>query len=193
MAMNLRQFGDWALKQGRVANPAPNNKYPGQCVSLIQQYLNKVYGHPFTPHGNAKDWEYNIPVGFKKLSAGTKLQRGDILVYGANYGGGYGHIGFIDGNWKYFDQNGVKALAVGYRDTPFVGYRCILRPVNGVECGDNMFKNNSTLNKSKTYTVKAGDNLSKIAQKYGTTVDSLVIKNGIKNPNLIYAGQVLKI
>lgn len=52
-------------------------------------------------------------------------------------------------------------------------------------------KGNSVSN--KTYTVKAGDNLTKIAQKYGTTVDSLVSKNGIKNPNLIYVGQVLKI
>ncbi len=149
MAMNLREFGDWALKQGRVANPAPNNKYKGQCVSLIQQYLKLVYGLEFKARGNAKDWEYNIPIGFKKLPANAKLQRGDILVYGANYGGGYGHIGFIDANWKYFDQNGVKALAIGYRDKPFVGYRCILRPVNGVECGDNMFKNNRS-----TFTVR---------------------------------------
>ena len=45
----------------------------------------------------------------------------------------------------------------------------------------------------KTYTVKSGDTLSGIAAKFGTTVDSLVKKNGIKNKNLIYPGQVLKI
>ena len=45
----------------------------------------------------------------------------------------------------------------------------------------------------QTYTVKSGDTLSAIAKKYNTTVDSLVQKNGIKNPNLIYPGQVLKI
>ena len=44
-----------------------------------------------------------------------------------------------------------------------------------------------------TYTVKAGDTLSEIALKYNTTVDSLVKKNNIKNKDLIYAGQVLKI
>lgn len=148
--MNLRQFGDWALKQGKVANPAPNNGYLGQCVSLIQQYLKLVYGLEFKARGNAKDWEYNIPVGFKKLAATTKLQRGDILVYGGNYGGGYGHIGFIDANWKFFDQNGIKEKAVAYRDTPFINYRCILRPVNGVECGDNMIKNNN----STSFTVR---------------------------------------
>ena len=45
---------------------------------------------------------------------------------------------------------------------------------------------------SKVYTVKSGDNLSTIAKRLGTSVDSLVKKNGIKNPNLIYPGQKLK-
>lgn len=44
----------------------------------------------------------------------------------------------------------------------------------------------------KTYTVKSGDTLSGIASKLGTTVASLQAKNGISNPNLIYAGQTLK-
>lgn len=44
-----------------------------------------------------------------------------------------------------------------------------------------------------TYTVKSGDTLSGIAQKYGTTVSALAQLNGIQNPNVIYAGQVLKI
>ncbi|AVJ51161.1 endolysin [Microbacterium phage Pikmin] len=46
---------------------------------------------------------------------------------------------------------------------------------------------------AKTYTVKAGDTLSGIAAKYGTTWQELQRKNGIKNANLIYPGQVLKI
>lgn len=45
----------------------------------------------------------------------------------------------------------------------------------------------------KTYTVVKGDTLSEIAQKYGTTVDTLAQLNGIKNPNLIVVGQVLKL
>ena len=43
------------------------------------------------------------------------------------------------------------------------------------------------------YTVVRGDNLTKIAKKYGTTVNQLVAWNGIKNPNLIYAGQKLRV
>jgi murein DD-endopeptidase MepM/ murein hydrolase activator NlpD len=44
-----------------------------------------------------------------------------------------------------------------------------------------------------TYTVKSGDNLTKIAAKYGTTVQTLVTLNNIKNANLINVGQVLKL
>ncbi|MED2944249.1 LysM domain-containing protein [Bacillus swezeyi] len=40
-----------------------------------------------------------------------------------------------------------------------------------------------------TYTVKKGDTLSGIAQKYGTTVKALQRLNNIKDPNKIYVGQ----
>lgn len=41
------------------------------------------------------------------------------------------------------------------------------------------------------YTVQWGDTLSAIAVRYGTTVYAISQANGIVNPNLIYAGQVL--
>jgi len=44
-----------------------------------------------------------------------------------------------------------------------------------------------------THTVKRGDTLSSIAKKYGTTVEALSSTNGIKNPDLIFIGQVLQI
>ena len=44
-----------------------------------------------------------------------------------------------------------------------------------------------------TYVVKPGDTLWGIAKKYNTTVNSLATKNNIKNVNLIYPNQVLKI
>lgn len=44
-----------------------------------------------------------------------------------------------------------------------------------------------------TYIVKRGDNLTKIAKRYRTTVNKIVILNNIQNPNLIYPGQKLVI
>ena len=48
-------------------------------------------------------------------------------------------------------------------------------------------------NGAQYYTVKSGDCLSVIAQKYGTTVSQLQSWNGINNPDLIYAGQRLRV
>lgn len=46
---------------------------------------------------------------------------------------------------------------------------------------------------SGSYTVVPGDTLSGIAQRYNTTYQNLAAINGIANPNLIKAGQVLKV
>ena len=43
------------------------------------------------------------------------------------------------------------------------------------------------------YTVKAGESLDSIAEANHCTRDQLMAWNGIKNPNMITAGQVLKI
>lgn len=45
----------------------------------------------------------------------------------------------------------------------------------------------------KTYTVVAGDTLTKIAREHGTTIGVLKALNGIQNANLIYIGQVIKL
>ncbi|WP_130811391.1 GH25 family lysozyme [Olsenella sp. Marseille-P4559] len=52
---------------------------------------------------------------------------------------------------------------------------------------------NGHVQSGKTYTVRSGDTLSGIASKFGTTYQKIAAKNDISNPNLIYAGQVLKI
>jgi LysM repeat protein len=41
------------------------------------------------------------------------------------------------------------------------------------------------------YTVRPGDTLSRIAWRFGTTVNAIVQANGIINPNRIFSGQVL--
>jgi len=43
------------------------------------------------------------------------------------------------------------------------------------------------------YTVQPGDNLFRIALRYGTSVWAIVVANNISNPSLIYRGQVLLI
>ena len=58
---------------------------------------------------------------------------------------------------------------------------------------DDKKKTEPKKDKSVYYTVKKGDTLIAIAAKFETTVAKLVKANNIKNPDLIYAGQKLKI
>lgn len=54
---------------------------------------------------------------------------------------------------------------------------------------DNANQNNSNIQ----YVVKSGDNLSMIANKYGTTWQKLASLNNLTNPNYLYVGQKLVI
>ena len=54
--------------------------------------------------------------------------------------------------------------------------------------------NKITSKKSKNYTIKKGDTLTKIAKANNTTVDAIMKKNTqIKDKNLIYSGKTLKL
>ena len=64
---------------------------------------------------------------------------------------------------------------------------------NLIYVGQVLRVNGSASTGSVYYTVRAGDNLSAIASRYGTSYQSIASLNGLANPNLIYAGQTLKI
>lgn len=64
---------------------------------------------------------------------------------------------------------------------------------NLIYVGQALRVNGSASASSVYYTVRSGDNLSAIASRYGTSYQSIASLNGLTNPNLIYAGQTLKI
>jgi FOG: LysM repeat len=43
------------------------------------------------------------------------------------------------------------------------------------------------------YVVKKGDTVYKIAKRYGTTMEAIISANNLRNPDLIYPGQILLI
>lgn len=63
---------------------------------------------------------------------------------------------------------------------------------NGAHGEEAVHKENTHV-ENVTYTVKAGDILWKIAEKYDTTYQEIQKLNNIKNPHLIYPGQVFVI
>ena len=84
----------------------------------------------------------------------------------------------IAGKWGNGNDRKAKLEAAGYN------YAEVQKIVN------NKIKPKAT---KVYYTIKKGDNLTKIAKAYGTTVNKLKVLNNIKNANLIYAGQKIRI
>ena len=79
--MNLDQFRQWALSQGQVAKI--QGDYAGECVSLINQYLYRVYGITAGAWGHAKDWGTSAPV-LQYFDRVSNPQAGDIVYWGPN-------------------------------------------------------------------------------------------------------------
>lgn len=95
----------------------------------------------------------------------------------------------IEGNTS--DQ--VARRSYYLSDSYIVGYG---RPAYDAEPGNTNAGSqtpSSGTTSEVTYTVVAGDTLSKIAAKYGTTYQKLAAYNGITNPNIIRVGQKIKI
>lgn len=83
----------------------------------------------------------------------------------------------IAGKWGNGEERKARLTQAGYN------YQEVQNRVNQI----------LGVNNKVYYTVKSGDTLSAIAKKYGTTVNQLVAWNNIKNPNLIYPNQVLRV
>lgn len=101
------------------------------------------------------------------LKKGAKVKKGDKVAYMGATGAATGphlHLGMTK-----------------------IGSNTWLNPTNYV------MKDDPAPVVKQYYVVKKGDNLTKIAKKYKTTVKQLVAWNNIKNPNLIYVGQKLRV
>ena len=85
----------------------------------------------------------------------------------------------IDGKWGNGEARKVALTNAGY------DYNAVQKEVNKIL--------NSGTSSVAYYEVKAGDTLSSIAKKYGTTVNQLVSWNNIKNANLIYVSQKIRV
>lgn len=128
-------------------------------------------------------------------------KRGDQIFFpdGSGKANSYGHTGLVK---KYEGGiittiEGNSSDGVRYRTYTFSkakGYK-FGRPDYDEEPGTDVQPGGGTggATGDTTYTVKAGDTLSGIAARYGTTYQALAAYNGIANPNLIYVGQTIRI
>lgn len=100
------------------------------------------------------------------------------------------HVGHpATGTYTVQPGDTLSAIAAKFSTT----YQ-IISAINGI--GDpnqiwpgQVLKVTGTASQESTYYVQAGDTLSLIANKFGTTISNLVSINHISNPNVIYVGQ----
>lgn len=182
--------------------------YGFDCVCLIKGILWGWSGDASKTYGGAQYATGGVP----DIGADTMITRCEgVSTSGwANMAVGEavwmsGHIGIYIGDGLAVEcspkwENKVQITAVGnigskagyntrtwtkHGKLPYVDYS-----ESGAAAGGGT-ATKPTTGGATIYTVKAGDTLSKIAAKYGTTVDALAEINAIKNKNLIRVGQVL--
>lgn len=131
--MNLTRFTIASRAQGSVSKYGGKNKwkdggYLGQCVSEVNQYCWRVLSVPAGAWGHAISWAdpKNVLVSKYFTRHYSRPKRGDILVYGGNYGNGYGHIEIYLGAGLSLFQNRNWDGKVGVGRT-LQGYAAILR------------------------------------------------------------------
>lgn len=156
-----------------------NGGVPGISGSVDMNWIYKDYTStkpattkPVTKPSNVKKTDYSVKV---TAQAGLNVRKGA----GTNYNiitalkcGTVVSVSKVSGNWGYVGKYG--------------GWICL----------DYTAKvgTTSTVKSDKVYyTVKSGDTLSYIAYRYNTTVDKLVSLNNIKNRDLIYVGQKIRV
>lgn len=156
-----------------------NGGVPGISGSVDMNWIFKDYTStkpattkPVTKPSSVKKTDYSVKVTAK---AGLNVRKGA----GTNYNiitalkcGTVVSVSKVSGNWGYVGKYG--------------GWICLDYTAK--------VSTTSTVKSDKVYyTVKSGDTLSYIAYKYNTTVDKLVSLNNIKNRDLIYVGQKIRV
>ena len=174
--------------------------YGAQCVDLIKLYLNKVFGIKPGSWGNAKYYWLNFSKHSELTKNFTKIkntpsfvpQKGDIMVWDGDVGGGCGHVAICtgEGNTSEFysyDQNwngkAMHKVKHGYDNVYGV-----LRPKDQSKVtGAPTYKVGSTYTLQTNVKVRTG-----AGTNYAQKSVSQLTADGKKNATAKSGGAVLK-
>lgn len=212
-AQGIGDYGLWVAQYADM-NPTGYQEKPwneGAYVCAIRQYsscgrlngyggnldLNKFYGdrsawNKYAGKGNAT-----------KPSTPTNTPSGSVLdlavgVMNGTYGNGDARKNALGSRYDEV-QNFINHISAASIDTlvkEVMAGKYGNGDVRKVVLGNRYNEVQSKINGASSaqyYTVQSGDTLSGIASKYGTTYQNLAAMNGISNPNLIYAGQRIRV
>lgn len=165
-----------------IASPGTNNIYAAAAGVVSRSYHSTSYGECIMILHNLKGKTYetlyaHMRQGSRRVKVGDKVKKGQIIGVMGNTGHSTGqhlHFELHVGRWNYEKSNAVDPL----------GY---LNKTSSVK------KQSAPKKVTSYYIVKSGDTLSHIAVRNKTTVNKLVQLNGIKNQNLIFPGQKIKL
>lgn len=128
---------------------------------------------------------------FRNVLKPAKWADDDVLLWIARFNGDPGHPGFSHPRLavhQHTSEGNVPGIPGDIDRNATIGR---------FRLADLLQKGTTTPNPaptpSRTHVVKAGETLSGIAQRFGTTVATLVKLNRIANPDLIFRGQLLKL
>lgn len=150
-----------ASANGIVTRSYYSNSY-GECIMIVHQLEGQTYETVYA----------HLKSGSRKVKVGESVKKGQAIGIMGSTGNATGqhlHFELHKGRWNEAKSNAVN-------------------PLNYLNLNNEKEKPVST---ETIYTVKAGDTLSKISKMYNTSVQALVTKNNIANPNLIKIGQKL--
>ena len=130
-AMRLAAF---VRRWTNVANVGDTPANRGQCVGLVEVWTDSLG----LPHvwGNAKDLLVDAPVGSYSVVKNGPVNYphpGDVVVFDASWGGGYGHTGIAVAadarSLTLFQQNDPEASRPHLKRYSYVGVSGWLHPL----------------------------------------------------------------
>jgi len=94
--------------------------------------------------------------------------------------------------WRDLNRNGIKDENEKYYNQEYVD-KILKYEKEFIDIINNEEQTVEEKEETNIYIIKSGDSLSKIAKKFGITIEQIVETNKIEDANKIYPGQKLKI
>ena len=168
------------VMQGKYGNGDARKTALGSRYDEVQDMINHISSaSASTLASEVKSGKYGNGET-RKIALGSRYDEVQKIVNGSSKSVSAIADEVIAGKWGNGNDRKNKLQAAGY-------------DYNAVQAEVNKKLGSGSGSSAQYYTIQSGDTLSEIAQKYGTSVSQLQSWNGIKNANVIYAGQKIRV
>ena len=168
------------VMQGEYGNGDARKAALGSRYDEVQDMINHISSaSASTLASEVKSGKYGNGET-RKIALGLRYDEVQKIVNGSSKSVSAIADEVIAGKWGNGNDRKNKLQAAGY-------------DYNAVQAEVNKKLGSGSGSSAQYYTIQSGDTLSEIAQEYGTSVSQLQSWNGIKNANVIYAGQKIRV